>query len=422
MDTHFPEILERETGWSKELLYQLVESVKDYAIFVADLDGKIVSWNIGAQKIFGYSADEVIGRDARMLFTKEDRADGVPEKEMQTAREKGCAEDERWHVRKDGSCFFASGVQTALYDEDGKQTGYAKIARDLTERVVAQEELRRAYESVDVKVQERTSDLNQSNESLRLEVIQRTESERLRAVLLKKIVRTQEDERKRIARDIHDHIGQQMTGLQLRLQYLLDKFENDPSLTAEIAKLQEITNEIDSEVDFLAWELRPSVLDDLGLVAAVRNFVDEWSAHFSIPAALETIALDGKHLLPEIEINLYRVTQEALNNIAKHAQAANVTVLLERRDGDITLIVEDDGVGFEPSVKAVATGNDRGMGLLGMKERAELVGGTFDIESEPGKGTTVYVRVPARFDETRESEPTELQEAGEEAKPSERPE
>jgi signal transduction histidine kinase len=219
--------------------------------------------------------------------------------------------------------------------------------------------------------------------------------------LLRKIVRTQEDERKRIARDIHDHIGQSMTGLQLKLQILLDKYEKDSELTDEITRVKAIANQIDSEVDFLAWELRPSVLDDLGFPAAIKQFLEDWSKQFNIPAEFNQKGLDGKHLLPEIEINLYRIGQEALNNISKHAKATNVSAILERRNGTVSLIIEDDGTGFEPSEKAIVTEDDRGMGLIGMKERAELVSGTVEIESSIGNGTTVYVRVPARFDEEK---------------------
>ena len=401
IDTDIFTLMEQETGWSKELLYQLVESVKDYAIFVSDLDGEIISWNIGAEKIFGYTPEEAIGQNCRMLFTKEDRLDNVPEGERETAREEGCADDERWHLRKDGSQFFASGVQTALYDDNGKHTGYAKIARDLTERINFQDKLQDAKDNLEVHVRQRTDDLTDSNESLRSEVTRRTQSENLRVALLRKIVRTQEDERKRIAREIHDHIGQQMTGLQLKLQILLDKYKKDSELSDEITKVKSIADQIDSEVDFLAWELRPSVLDDLGLSAAVKKFVYDWSTHFSVPAEFHQIGLDGKHLLPEIEINLYRIGQEALNNISKHAKATNVSAILERRDGTVSLIIEDDGKGFEPSKKAVVTGDDRGLGLVGMKERAELVGGTIEIESSLGNGTTIYARVPAHFDEER---------------------
>ena len=388
----------QQEGWSRELLYQLVESVKDYAIFVSDLDGEIVSWNTGAEKMFGYTAEEAIGQNCRMLFTPKDRADGVPEKEKTTAREKGCAEDERWHLRKDNSLFFASGVQTPLYDETGKHTGYAKIARDLTERIEFQDELQAAKDNLEVRVVERTSELNESNESLRREVTERVESEKLRLALLRKIVRAQENERKRIAREIHDHIGQHMIGLQLNLQMLIDQYKEDSKLTGQITGLQSIIKQIDAEVDFLAWELRPSVLDHFGLAVAMEKYVADWSQQFDIPAEFVLFGLDGKKLLPEIEINLYRIGQEALNNIAKYAQARNVVVSLQKQNETVSLIIEDNGIGFEPTKKAVLTGDDRGMGLLGMKERAELIGGSIELESSIGNGTTVYVRVPAQFE------------------------
>jgi PAS domain S-box-containing protein len=401
MDKEYFARMEQETGWSKELLYQLVENVKDYAIFVSDLDGTIVSWNIGAEKIFGYTPQEAIGQNCRMLFTKKDQASGEPEKERATAREKGYAEDERWHIRKDDSLFFASGVQTPLYDETGKHTGYAKIARDLTERVVFQEQLEEAKDNLEVTVQRRTGELNKSNESLRTEVVERKDSERLRVALLRKIVSSQEDERKRISREIHDHIGQQIVGLKLKIQSLQEEYKEESKLSGQFNDLYSLVKEIDSEVDFLAWELRPSVLDDLGLTAAIENFAKEWTRQFKIPSEFHHTGLNGEKLLPEIEINLYRILQEALNNVCKHAKATNTSILLERRDGTVNLIIEDDGAGFEPNEKAILTGNNRGLGLLGMKERAELIGGTIEIETSVGQGTTIYARVPARFEEAK---------------------
>jgi PAS domain S-box-containing protein len=401
MDTDIFNSMAIEKGWSKELLYQLVESVKDYAIFASDLDGTIVSWNTGAENVFGYKASQAIGQNCRMLFTKEDQAKNEPEKEKETARKEGRAADERWHLRKDGSHFFASGLQTPLYDENGKHTGYAKIARDLTERIQLQDDLQALKNNLEVQVRQRTSELTESNESLRSELTERNQSEQSRVALLRKIVRAQEDERKRIAREIHDHVGQQMTGLQLNLQILLDEYKEDSKLTRQLTGLQTIAKQIDSDVDFLAWELRPSVLDDIGLPAAMKQFVEDWSKQFNIPAEFNLIGLDGKKLLPEIEINLYRIGQEALNNTCKYAKANNASVSLQRVNGTVKLIIEDDGIGFDLSEKAVFTGKDRGMGLLGMKERAELVSGSIEIESSPGNGTTIYVRVPAQFDEER---------------------
>jgi two-component system CheB/CheR fusion protein len=377
---------------SEERLRLLVESVEDYAIIIQDMGGRIEVWNPGAERMFGYTEAEAVGQSIEMIFTPEDRAQGAHLKEMTLARERGHAADERWHMRRDGSRFYVSGVLTLL--RDGELMGYAKIARDLTESKRAEEELRRAREELERRVEERTSALAQANEALRLENAERRQVERARLQLLRQLVRTQEDERRRIAREIHDHLGQQSTALRLNLEALKDQCAGYEELCEPIAQTQAIAARLDADVDFLAWELRPASIDDLGLAAALANFVKDWSKHFQIPADFHTTGLDEERPSPETEISLYRIAQEALNNTYKHAQARRVDVLLERRDHSVVLIVEDDGTGFNPDGAAAA---HEGLGLLGMRERAALVGGTLEIESAPAQGTTVFARVPVTF-------------------------
>jgi signal transduction histidine kinase len=295
-------------------------------------------------------------------------------------------------VRKDGSRFYASGVLTVL--RDGGLMGYAKIARDLTESKRAEEELRRAHEELEHRVEARTSELALANDSLQRENIERRQLERSRLQLLRKLVRTQEDERRRIAREIHDHLGQQSTALRLNLEALKEQCAAYKELCEPIAQTQAIAARLDSEVDFLAWELRPASLDDIGLSAALANFTKDWSKHFGIPADYHSTDMDKERPSPETETCLYRIAQEALNNTYKHARAKRVDVLLERRDHSVVLIVEDDGDGFDVEEKA---SSQEGLGLLGMSERAALVGGALEIESTPGGGTTVFARVPVTF-------------------------
>lgn len=379
-------------------LRRLLESFVDIAILTTNAAGVIETWNPGAEAIFGYSANEIVGQPADILFTPEDRAADVPEREMATAREKGRASDERWHMRKDGSRFFASGVMAPLFDQ-GVLVGYAKIARDLTEAKKLEEELRRYRTQLETLVVERTAELEQTNVSLRQEIIDRQRAEEERIGLLRRIVTTQEEERSRIARDMHDQLGQQLTALRLKIATIAEDSSIGPRLAREIEGLQESAARLDSEVGFLAWELRPAALDDLGFVAAIRVFVAEWSRHYQIPAELHVGNVEGKRLTPEIETNLYRITQEALNNIYKHAEARNVNVVVERRRNEMLLIIEDDGKGFEPS--DIRSGKESGseLGVVGMRERAAIVGGTLEIESAPGKGTTIFAKVPIK--ETR---------------------
>ena len=333
---------------SEEWLNLIMKSIKDFAIITTDTSGIINGWNPGAEKAFGYTESEIVGQSADSLFTPEDRKKGVPAKEMQTAVEKGSAEDERWHVRKDGSRFYLSGLMQPI--RDGKLDGFVKIARDMTERIKA--------EQVD---------------------------------RVKKLVSAQEDERRRIARDLHDELGQLLTALRMKLESVGSLREDDKELCAEIAETQIIAKKVDEGIDFLAWELRPAALDDLGLYAALSKYIREWTHYAGVSAELLESGIKKTRFVSEVETNLYRIAQESLNNVYKHAKAKQVVVVLDRRGDLIVLIIEDDGKGFDKKGKL---NREKGIGLIGMKERAALIGGTLEIESAPGKGTTIHVRVP----------------------------
>jgi PAS domain S-box-containing protein len=383
---------------SEERLRLILDSVMDHAIITQTAEGIVTGWNPGAVNTFGYQPDEIIGQPIDVLFTPEDRAAGVPQDEMNTARSVGRAEDERWHMRKDGSRFYASGVLSPL--RGGPNTGFVKVARDLTAKQKAEEELRRAREELEVRVRERTRELNESNKALRQEVAERVKSEEARVGLLRRIVTTQEDERGRIARDLHDQLGQRLTALRLKIASLRSVCGENEELHKRVENLEAIGARLDAEVSFLAWELRPRALDDLGLATAVENFVTEWSNHFDIPAEFHSTGLTEQRFEPEIETNLYRITQEALNNVFKHAKATNASVILERRGDEVILVVEDNGKGFEADARGsnmLDSHTGRGLGLVGMSERAAIVGGSLEIESSEGSGTTVFVRVPARY-------------------------
>src|SRR5262249_263085 len=156
-------------------------------------------------------------------------------------------------------------------------------------------------------------------------------------------------------------------------------------------KLLEVVKHLDADVDFLAWQLRPVALDDLGLLTALKNYVRQWSEHFGLACEVRASNVEQERFPPHIETNFYRITQEALNNSAKHSKCTHAEVLLERKDGQLMLIIEDNGIGFDPD-QALRKG--RRWGLVGIRERAVLLHGTAEIESSPGKGTTLFVRVP----------------------------
>ena len=212
-------------------------------------------------------------------------------------------------------------------------------------------------------------------------------NERARAELLGRLVFAQEDERRRIAREMHDQFGEQLTALGHRIASLREAAAGQPLLLERIDALHAVAQQIDRDVDDLVWELRPTALDDLGLRAALSNYVQNWSARSGIVAQLHASSLVDERLGPEKETTLYRIAQEALTNVAKHSRATQVELVLERSPEHVLLIIEDDGIGFATDA---TTG---GFGLLGMQERASLVGATLEIESSAGQGTTILVRM-----------------------------
>jgi two-component system CheB/CheR fusion protein len=381
----FQNITERRTAemqvrQSEERLRVLIDSALEYAIFTTTEEGIIDSWNSGAQRMFGYTADEIVGANMNVLFTPEDRARGVHEHELQDAKRNGRAMDERYHVRKDGTRFYCSGVTRRL---GAGGIGFAKIARDLTQQRDAADALLRAHTELETRVRSRT-------EELESEVHEHEAAKTAVTHVLHRLVTAQEDERARIARDLHDQMGQQLTVLRMALERAQQQPSSE-SAASSISQALQLTSELGHDVDFLSWQLRPTVLDELGLTAALPRFVAEWSSHVGIPAVFRGVGYEHGQLPREAEVAFYRIAQEALNNIAKHSHASRVDVVLGANDGRVTLVVEDDGLGFDLGQESV---NAKGFGLSGMRERAALVGASLHIESKPDKGTSVFLTRP----------------------------
>lgn len=220
------------------------------------------------------------------------------------------------------------------------------------------------------------------------------ETEAERTELLGRVLSAQEDERKRISRELHDEAGQALTSVLLGLKALEDSCPV-PSHRSKAADLRGVTAETLDLMHDIALELRPSTLDDLGLVAALRRYVADYGRKYSVETDFHSGDLTGVRLDPQAETALYRIAQEALTNVARHAGARNVSVLLDRREGRATLVVEDDGTGFDVETVRHPGANGRKLGILGMEERAALVGGSITIESTPG-GTTIFAEVPVK--------------------------
>jgi two-component system CheB/CheR fusion protein len=287
---------------------------------------------------------------------------------------------------RQGRWYIAELIPYRLHGEDAD--GVILTFIDFTRRKEAENETQAAREGLE----RHTVALMEINEALQTEVSERQRAERERGQLLRRIVFAQEEERARIAREMHDQFGQQLTVLNLKLDALRRDCVDDTSLRIQVETLQALAQQLDADVDSLVWEMRPMALDDLGLEAALKSYIQNWSAHLGVPVELHSKAIDRDRLSIDIETVLYRIAQEALNNVAKHAHATNVAIVLEQRAGQVLLIIEDNGAGFD--LQTVLQSDEKGLGLIGMRERAALVAGTLEIESQPDSGTTIVARIP----------------------------
>jgi PAS domain S-box-containing protein len=232
------------------------------------------------------------------------------------------------------------------------------------------------------------------------------ERERLakdRDTLRRQLAGAEEDERRRLARELHDQLGQELTAFQLglvdatRLAGTHDgsRAESHAPLFGTLERLRMLADRMVAGARYVALELRPPELDDVGLESAIETYVHEWSGRYGISADVAAMGLAEEDPMPtELASALYRIVQEALTNVAKHAGATQVSVIVERPAGEVRLIVEDDGRGFDLDETAVRVRNERRLGLAGIRERVALVGGSVSVESSPGKGTALFVRLP----------------------------
>jgi len=206
-----------------------------------------------------------------------------------------------------------------------------------------------------------------------------------------RLVQVQETERRHIARELHDEAGQALTSLMVGLRLLEREVDDPETVIKHVTQLKSMTNDILENLHRLAMDLRPASLDHLGLTAALRQYIETFSNQNGLKMQFEVVGLDDQpRLPPAVETNVYRIVQEALTNVVRHAKATRIDVLLERRGDQMVAIVEDDGVGFD----AEAARRGGRLGLLGMRERAEMLGGTLAVESAVGSNTTIYVEVP----------------------------
>ena len=358
---------------SEERYRLLVENATEYAILMLDADGRIVSWSRGAERIFGYGEDEVLGEPATLMFTKADREAGVPEREMETAFRTGQASDDRWHVRKNGDRFWANGVMTALRDDEGALRGFAKVLRDNTERKRTEEELRWLNETLEVRVRERTDQVRELASTLAM---------------------AEQDERRRIAQILHDDLQQLLFGIQLKMTFVRQGAEatGAAALVEHAAESEDYLDRAILVSRQLTVDLSPPVLAGEGLTQTLEWLTTQMQEVHNLAVDLRAehpfvIEQEGMRVL------LFQIVRELLFNVVKHADTDRATVTIDEADGGLIIIVADEGAGFDPA--ALKPKTEGGFGLFSVRERLRLFGGTLEIESAPGEGTRMIATIPA---------------------------
>jgi PAS domain S-box-containing protein len=458
-------------------LVAIVESSHD-AIVGRKLDGTITSWNNGAEKVFGYRPEEAIGRSITMLFPA-DQVDVVMRNSEAIKQGRTIGSYEGVRLRKDGERIHVSATVSPVKDERGNTIGVASIARDITERKRAGDELRRQKEilqqifdcipvminfvdahgriklvnrewertigwtveeikkqNLDIfaecyphpeyrqevlrfvaesngewrdfkpKVRDgRTIDTTwaivhlsdgtsvgigkDTSDRTRTEEELRTSREQLRA-LAAYLQSVREEERTRIARELHDEIGQALTGIKLSLVTAIRRSRDGAE--SGLGQALALANELIGKVRDLSLELRPAMLDDLGLLAALRWHFERYTAQFNVKVNFKHTGLDGRRFGAETETAAYRIIQEALTNVARHAGVDRVEVDVHADEGAVRIRIQDFGAGFDPYSLPFS---DR-VGLSGMRERANMLAGWLKIESAPGSGTLLIAELPLK--------------------------
>lgn len=347
---------------SEERYRELFENSKD-AVYVHDMTGVYVSINRAAEKLSGYRRDEIIGRHFSKFMTPE-YARQV-QRQLQKKLETGAETTYEIEVITKKGKHVPVEISSRLIFEHGLPVGVQGCVRDISERKKAQEAAR-----------------NYS----------------------RRVIEAQEAERRRISRELHDQVGQILTAVKMNLHALQHTCSERETLSSIADNLKVIDEAVDQVRD-LSVDLRPLLLDDLGLVVALRWYLDRQTKNCGVTAKFVSGSLDeDDRFSSELETACFRIVQEGVTNIVRHARASRISVRLERVLSDLILLITDDGAGFDARLLRSGTAGSATLGLRGMEERAQAVGGTITIDSAPALGTEICARLPIKGEKRRESE------------------
>ena len=320
----------------------MIDDVEDYAILMIDKNGIIQNWNKGAEKIKGYKAEEIVGKNFRVFYSKEDQENKLPELLLAEARKNGKAIHEGWRIMNGGERFWGSIIISVLHDSNNKLIGYTKITRNLTERKVAMENR------------------------------------------FKAIIDSQEKERKQISTELHDNVGQVLASCKL----LLNALPNEMKDNLLIKKCSDNINNTILEIRNISHRIGQDILVRTGLAHAIKSLADDINQTGFMKVTTTVSIKNEKIMAQDLQLSVFRIVQEQLHNILKHSGAKNAGITVILKNKKLLVSVTDDGIGFQSNkVK-------KGLGLQNIYDRTELFRGKANIISSKGKGTTLIVEIP----------------------------
>ncbi len=324
------------------IYHKIIEEIEDYAIILLDKNGLIQNWNKGAEKINGYKAEEIIGKNVRIFYPREERSGHSPDDLLAKAASKGKAHYEGWRVRKNGSLFWANVLLTALYEKDGHIIGFSQVTYDLSKQ---------------------------------------KETE---AAIVKAIVDSQEKEKRSISVTLQDQVGQALTAAIALLQNAGKEGRNSFVLESE----QYLQNAL-ADIKDISLRINPDTVLSGNLPAAIRELVEKIKLQKKMRLRF-TCVPKTLHAGHELQLALYRIVQEQMENILKHAEAGFVTIDLRNQKKRITLTITDNGKGFQPDKV------EKGTGIRKIFYTAGLYHGYAYLNSAQGKGCMLKVIIPVK--------------------------
>ncbi|MBW1978138.1 MAG: PAS domain S-box protein [Deltaproteobacteria bacterium] len=385
--------------WAEERLSLLSQAVEGSSegIALSDLEGNLLYVNKAFAELHGCEPEEVIGKPLSTFHTPEQMP--VVEEAHRQVRNTGKFIGEIWHARRDGSVFPGLMHNSLLRGSRGRPIGVMATLRDISDLKEAEEAMRENQAELERRVKKRTADLMRAKEELTQELKKRkqamneliTYQERLRS-LASELTLTEERERQRIATYLHDNVGHALAMAKMKLDNVLKSLTSLDAMTS-LGEVEEMIKSAIEEVRSLTFELSPPVLHELGFVEAVDWLAEQFHKVNGIACRVTCDELP-KPLEEDISIFLFHSVRELMVNVAKHSKAWEARITIERDNGNIRIMVEDNGIGFPVSNLDSYLQENGGFGLFSIRERFESIGGSMKIESEPGNGCSVTLVAP----------------------------